>query len=412
MRNAMQLAAVAAVLVVGACEQAPQWTGTVVDSAGIQIVQNPDQGLWSPDQNWTLQEDLRIGAIEGDPDYQFGQVGFIAVGSRGQVYVMDAQARHIREYDAEGVYRQTIGKPGSGPGEIGGQAIFVFRGAGDTLIVPDVGNQRINRYAPTGEALASTPLDLANGLPMLFSSTLAGRIVMQVRPLSLPNRPAPDSLDRLIELNSNGTFGDTLMVFPSGQTFDFGGGAPRMQIYSTEPAWDFSDDALYYAVNDNYRIGVYDFEGNLRRVVTKPFARLPVTENDRSVVLRFIENAARESGAPPAVIPQIRSMVQFGEFFPAFQNFSDGPHGTLWVQQVQNAGALTPEELEQYNLIEDQGSPDWDVFDEQGRYLGIVTMPARFQPRLFTDEHVYGVSRDELDVQYVTRMRIVGPVAD
>jgi hypothetical protein len=412
MTQLTRLAALAAAFAASACGGGSQWNGTTVDSAGVQIVQNTNEGLWSPAERWTLEEDLRIGAVEGQPDYQFGQIGFIAVGSRDQIFVMDALARHIKEFDADGVFQRTIGTPGSGPGEIGQQAIFVLRTSGDTLVVPDIGNQRINRYTADGEALASMPIDLASGLPLVFDGTLSGRIAMQVRPLSLPNRPAPDSIDRIIELRSDGTFGDTLLAFPSGSSFDFGGSQPRIRIYSTEPAWDFADDHLYYAVNDNYRVSMYDLDGNLLRVVTKPFERLPVSENDQSTMIRFIEEAARANGAPPTVIPQIRSMVQFGEFFPAFQSFSAGPSGTLWVQQVQSAADLTAEELEQYNLIEDQGSPDWDVFDDQGRYLGIVTMPPRFQPRIFTEEHIYGVWRDDLDVQYVTRLKVVGLPAE
>ena len=41
----------------------------------------------------------------------------------------------------------------------------------------------------------------------------------------------------------------------------------------------------------------------------------------------------------------------------------------------------TEEELEGFNALEDSGAPEWDVFDEEGRYLGTVTMPARFAPR-------------------------------
>jgi hypothetical protein len=411
MRHTTRITALSALFVVAACSGEPQWTGTMVDSAGVQIVHNTDQGLWSAGEHWTLQEDLRIGAVEGQPDYQFGQVGFIAIGSLGQIFVMDAQAQHIKVFDAAGSYQRTVGSPGSGPGELA-QAIFVLRTAGDTLVVPDMGNQRISRFAPTGEVLASTPIDIANGLPMVFGATLSGRIAMQVRPLSLPNRPAPDSLDRIIELRADGTIGDTLMVFPSGRSLDFGGSSPRMEVYGTEPAWDFADTHLYYAVNDDYRIGKYGLDGTLERIVTKPFERLPVSENDQSAVISFIEEAARAQGAPPTAIPMIRQMVQFGEFFPAFQSFATGPGNTLWVQQVQSAGDLTPEELEQYNLIEDQGSPDWDVFDDLGRYLGVVTMPPRFQPRVFTEEHVYGVWRDDLDVQYVMRLKVTGLPAE
>ena len=58
--------------------------------------------------------------------------------------------------------------------------------------------------------------------------------------------------------------------------------------------------------------------------------------------------------------------------------------------------------------LEDFGAPDWDVFDAQGRYLGVVEMPQGFTPKLFREDKIFGVWRDELDVQYVLRLRIVG----
>jgi hypothetical protein len=57
---------------------------------------------------------------------------------------------------------------------------------------------------------------------------------------------------------------------------------------------------------------------------------------------------------------------------------------------------------------QDIGAPEWDVFDRQGRFLGVLTMPSRFQPLRVVDDRVYGVQRDELDVQHVVRLRVTG----
>ena len=100
--------------------------------------------------------------------------------------------------------------------------------------------------------------------------------------------------------------------------------------------------------------------------------------------------------------------MHFKDFFPAFNFINSGPSGTLWVQHVQKPSDLTEEQLESYNLIEDSGASDWDVFDSEGRFLGVVSMPERFAPRVFVGDKIYGVWRDELDVQYVVRLRIVG----
>ena len=65
-----------------------------------------------------------------------------------------------------------------------------------------------------------------------------------------------------------------------------------------------------------------------------------------------------------------RGTIWFPSAFAAIQL---GPQGTIWVQHVQSATSLSDEELEQYNVLEDTGAPEWDVFDSQGRYLGIGT---------------------------------------
>jgi hypothetical protein len=54
------------------------------------------------------------------------------------------------------------------------------------------------------------------------------------------------------------------------------------------------------------------------------------------------------------------------------------------------------------------GARDWDVFDADGRFLGVVTMPHLFSHKLFRGDKIYGIWRDELQVQYVVRLRILG----
>jgi hypothetical protein len=395
----------------GACVGGERdWAGTVTDSAGIQMVSNPDRGVWTSGTQWTVEEEVRIGTIEGDPNYQFGQIGFLAVGSNGDIFVLDGQAQHIKVFGADGEFRHTVSQPGSGPGEIGPGALFVFTGPGDTLIVPDMANQRVNLFLPDGSDAGSFPLTLADGLPMLFQTTSAGELVMQRRPMPVPNQPVRDSLDAIVVINTAGTISDTVMKFPSGRTFRMSGGTPEINLYATESVWRVTDDLkLLYATNDDYRVGVYSSEGTAERIVTKPFERKSVGERDQEAVMGFLERAWADAGVPPSVMPQLRNLVHFGEFFPAFSAIQLGPQGTIWVQQVQAASELTDEELEQYNILEDTGAPEWDVFDSEGRLLGVVSMPKRFAPRVFAGDKIYGVWRDELDVQYVMRLRVVDP---
>ncbi len=51
------------------------------------------------------------------------------------------------------------------------------------------------------------------------------------------------------------------------------------------------------------------------------------------------------------------------------------------------------------------------MFDSEGRYLGVVMMPERFAPQRIHGGDIYGVARDELDVQYVVKLRLIRPTA-
>lgn len=402
----LSIIATAAMLV--GCGGGSQWTGTITDSAGVTMVANTDQGVWSPSEGWTLEEDLRIGVVEGDPDYQFGQIGFVAVDSRGEMYVTDLQTQNIRVYSPQGEHLRTIGRPGAGPGELSPGAAFVLIAPGDTLLVPDLQNRRVNRYLSDGTSLGSFPIALERGIPAVFRVTPARTIVMQLRPLALPNMPAPDSMDAIVVLEPSGEIGDTIMKFPSGRTLNLGGAAPEINIFAAEPLWDVTADlGVLYGVNNAYRISRYASDGSLKRVITMPHEPQPVTESDQRVIMQFLERQARDAGAPPEAMQQLRAMIKFGDLIPAFSAILSGPRNTIWVQHQVSLADATEEELAQFNLIEDSGAPDWDVFDDQGRYLGVVTMPPRFQPRGFDGDNLFGVWRDDLDVQYVMRLRII-----
>ena len=382
---------------IAACSTAEGWTGTVTDSAGVTIVTNTDRGTWEEGGGWTLEEELRIGSLSGELEYQFGQIGLIALDSRDRIFVLDMQARDVRVFSPDGTYQQTIGGPGSGPGELGAQVGALFMGPGDTLLIPDLANQRVNRYAPDGTSLGSFPLRLENGLPMSIVATRTGVVAEQVRPLSLPDRPARDSLDVIVTLATDGSVLDSR-------------GAQRT-IFAAEPVWTLSDDMqLFFGITNEYRISVFDRDGNLRRIVTKPVEPAPVTERDKEMMWEVIEQQIRDAVPPQSfmeVMQQARQSIRFAEFFPAFVSMSIGPNGSIWVQHLRPPAEVTEEELETYDMTQDIGSRDWDVFDPDGRYLGVVTMPPRFTPRIILGGKIYGLWRDDLDVQYVMVLRIV-----
>jgi len=159
-------------------------------------------------------------------------------------------------------------------------------------------------------------------------------------------------------------------------------------------------------VNDVYRIGLYDSRGTLRMVIAKEHEPRPITDRDVRAFFAYLDRAWLAAGVLPSRLQENHRRVSFAAAFPAFTTVHSGRDGSIWVQPVRAPGDLSDEEIERYNFIEDFGGSNWDVFDRGGRFLGVVSMPPRFQPRLFVGDAIYGVLRDEFDVQYVIRVRV------
>ena len=408
------------VLLLSACavmacadDSTPSWQGSVTDSAGIQVVRNPDTGIWGPDDAWILTEVLRIGTAEGEPEYQFGQIlpaGSIALASDGRIVVLDAQGQHLKVFTPDGTYERTIGGPGGGPGEIGiATQSSLLMTPGDTILMVDLGNQRVNLYLVSGEFVRSFPVDLAAGFPFRWELAGDGRVVAQLRKLDFTGAAAgADSMDVIAVQHLDGTAGDTLMRVPSGKTIQFSGGLPEWNFFVPEPLWALWGDRILHAVNDTYRIGVYGPGGQLERVIDKPFTLTPVTDADQEPMKRALRKAILDQGAPAQMATQlVDTRLHFAPNYPAFAQMLEGPRGFILVQLIEPVSSLSDEERENFDFTSGtMASRNWDVFDDQGRYLGVLAMPLRFQPVEFRGDEIYGVQRDELDVQYVVKLRV------
>lgn len=382
------------------------WGGTITDSAGVAVVANPAEGVWAPGDAWRVEEVLSIGSVEGDIVYQFGQIAGVDVDADGNLYVADTQAQDVRVFDPEGNHLRTLGGPGSGPGEMGLGVTGVFV-VGDRILVPDLGNQRIDLFSLDGTSLGSQRLDLASGgVPLRWDAYTGGRLIVQKRAINTGDSTVAPRGDPLVTVTEEGVPPDTVAVLPPGQSFQLSSARPQVRIFEPEPVWDASPDGrILTAINSGWRLEVWGADGSLERIVTRPFERKPVSDRDKRVIMDAIRELARQQGAPPEAMEALSQIYQIGDHFPAFASLALGPQGSLWVQRVRSGDELAGED-ETFD-VQDIGSTEWGVFDAEGRYLGTVTFPGRYQPIRAIGDLFYGVARDELDVQSLKVYRVI-----
>jgi hypothetical protein len=380
------------------------WEGVVRDSAGVQVVENTGGGVWQRGDAWVVDTDLLIGTAEGVAELQFGQIVGIDVGEDGRIYVMDQQAHEVRVFEADGRFVRRMGKAGSGPGELSQAAGPVFV-TGDGVAVPDLMNQRVSWYDADGAPAGSHPLPMTDGIPTRWMKAGDGLIIQQAMIMSFPGQAEVEPKNLLLRRQPTGELVDTLLTLPIGRTMDFSGGQPRITLFESEPMWTTDERGrVIYGDNSEYRLEVFGSDGSMERVVTRPRSHRTISDADQAEFRRIMDDMWNRAGMPPQQRQLMIGAISFARYYPAFANLLGGPDGSLWVQSVQ-----TPETIQSLGGtfdMQDFGGPDWDVFDPDGRFLGVVTMPARFTPMLFDGDRIYGVQRDDMDVQYVARLTL------
>ncbi len=402
------------------------WDGVVRDSAGIRVVENFGTPLWREGERWEFTEVLRIGAVEGEPEYQFGQITGLAVLSDRRVVVADAMSHNVRFFSADGVYEQTVGTQGQGPGEFGDGGLWLLHGPADTLLVQDYTNAQNHTMAPDGTLLGSFSLLPSGGYRDSGWDEYrpTGRLVSKHTPLQLPDQPV-DTLDIVLARDVHGAVLDTVARIPTSQRFVREGDVFLRYYYRGQPDFDLCGDGLVTGRSDEYRLLWYGPDGTVDHVFSLPWEPLPMTDEDQSVIVHRWDEVFQQRQVPPERAAAFKSTLRFESSYPAYRRFICGPAATVIVQHVRPVRDLTAAERKEFR-VDTAGLPgtlEWDVFDSEGRYLGAAAFPGtdwaagRRTPRFVQDAttgtwYMYSVWSDELDVHYVLAWRIDGRMPD
>jgi len=408
---------VALTLLIASCSggDTSAWRGNVRDSAGVTVVQNPAAATWSQGEEWRVEQDLLIGEAEGDTDYLFGRIRGICVDGMERIYVVDETASSVRVYSSDGVLIDGFGQVGSGPGDLGTALGPCFMEPHDTLAIPDLQNFRLSRFATDGSIATAAAFDITRGIPIRWEMTDDGRLAVQLRFLGLMGEAAAGTPDAVVLWNTDGSVSDTLLRFSSGAGVTMSDDGPHFKVLAADPVWTLTPRAgMAHGFSSDYRISIYDSTGALVRIITKQHEAVPVTASDERIFMDALRTVF-----PGSLFQQFERNIEVADYYPAFFRFQAGPRETLWVQQVLHPGDLTDEEREDLSYVADDpevflanprlalGAAIWDVFDAEGRYLGEVDLPERFELVRFVSDAVYGVWRDDMDVEYVMRLRLV-----
>lgn len=362
----------------------------VRDSAGITIVESSVPVLAGGGVRISAAPELEIGVLEGEEAYQFTRVMGATRLSDGRIVVANAGTSELRFYDAGGRHLQSVGGQGGGPGEFQYMR-SLWRVAGDSLLVWDLGSRRLSLFDGEGRFVTSYSVRPPEG--MLSDGTLIGDVANRIFD---PNTPR-SGLHRLPQYLLRYTRGDevldTLGALPGTERHVHlamsGGSISSIEVspppFGRTTNVAVSGDLVYAGSADTYEVGVYRSGAGLERLIR--LARAP-----REVTPAVIESlkeerlgAARDAEARRAVEQQFASL-EFPEYLPAYRAIRVDAAGVLWV--------------EDYRLPGDEVAR-WQLFDREGGWLTTVELPTQLRVLEIGTDQMLGLWRDEWDVEYL-----------
>jgi hypothetical protein len=358
------------------------WTGTVDTlPSGAVVVRNTSGPRWDTATAWRLEEDLRIGSVEGGAPEGFGAIAAVTADAHDNIYVLEQQAQEIRVFAPDGTYLRTIGSSGAGPGELR-RPVGVAIDAQGRVWVPNTGNARYEVFDSLGVPIAQHQRALATVYPFQGGFDAQGRlwdVTLTVTPeqrldfVFVTVDPASGTVDTMATLRD---FRDLAEPLP-------------LSLHLWRPRLTYHLDLrgyIWFGSTGEYRICQRALDGDTLLIIEREIDPISVTAQERLELLADLERGG--FAADRALLPASR---------PIFQRLLVHPEGYLFVGRPDTS-------VEEGHVI--------DVFGPDGRYLGEISLSAPLDWTVaphFTARSLLGVTRDSVDVPYVVRLRLVRP---
>lgn len=372
------------------------------DSAGIRIVEN-DRPAWSATEVPVLAATPTL--VIGDrpePDYVLSRVAGAARLSDGRIVVADGGSLQLRFFDSAGVFISSVGGRGEGPGEFE-QLADLWIVAGDTIValsMPATATffdprggflRRVNAWRRTG---------ISDGIKLIVA-VLGDQslVVASPRPSRRPTGARWIDSMPLVAVGRDTTVRVRLGTFPS-MLMVMHEDTPRPPWFGPTAVVAAGGGSLFVGYGGEYSIRVIASTGRVERIIHRRWTPTRVTRADiDEYVTEWAKRWIKATG--PQAERQKRDLRDdpYASEVPAYSQFMVDRAGRLWVREAHLADAPAGGQLTTVPLVPSV----WSVFDRAGRWLGDVTMPARFIPTDIGPDWVLGIAYDSDGVQTVVQ---------
>ena len=359
------------------------------DSAGVRIMESSEP-RWRDGEGWRVDPQPMVDlAISGTgPAHDFHRVQHAARLRDGTIAVADRGSNTIRLFTPEGAHLRTLGREGEAPGEFR-RLTSVHPIGGDSLLAFDYWQGRFTVYDAQGRVTRTFGSYDSNAriwrVAPLGDGTLVtvGYVLEQLVSHGLYRSPYA-----IVRIDPDGMLIDTIARIPGSEGFQFDRGDAR-PLFDRDGHLAARGARIVVGHADSMEITVHRPAGPVEMVLRVPGHDLRLSAAD----LRAERAAASPGPDAPAFLHEVIATMPDPETRPAYSTLLLDPVGSVWAPEYH--GRVQPDR-----------PTACMIFGSEGEWLGIVTLPARFEPFEIGDDYVLGVLTDAMDVEHVQLLRL------
>ena len=372
---------------------------------GVVVLQHaPDVFEKAP--KWSLAAAPLATAGGADaPDYDLTYARVVEILSDGRLVTLAPVGVRLFVFAPNGRGEKSLGRLGRGPGELmapGGMS----RTSGDTLVIPDPANNRLNWLVVDKGFVKDEPLPkIPNSFFIQPVGVLrTGELVMSTA--GLGQRGVADSVTRppasVVLMKPGATSANVVATLPDLELLDIPTnyrGRPNtssVAIGFTRSAMAVAwDTVIATGVGEGYVIDLRNAAGQVRSSLRVPVRRRPVTRAMRDSViaqaLRRFDEPQAERMVDPAESRRLARARPFADSLPPYGQWFVSPNRTLWILDAYAPGDI-------------RGAAT--AFRQDGAIIARLTWSGTGTPVAFGDDRVVMRSTDDDGVVALRVFRI------
>jgi len=357
----------------------------------------------------SAQPILEIGREGGEDAYLFSGVAGAARLGDASVVVCNGADRTLRYFGPDGVYSHASGGQGAGPGELRRMTrclqrngrTWVYQAPALPIEVFDEAGVRVaSATMPKPGDRVARLLDIGEDGSLVVGQD-APRRDLDAGVSILPTTVFRSGADG--ELVALGTFDGAAWV--RGDRVSFPAAfSPTLQAAVV-------GDLTVVSWPEAFDLALIGREGTTSLRLRRVLSPTSVSAAHRSAFALRVLEGPMPAGDTPYDDEQIRrdivDMMVYPAVFPTHYRVMTSTDRYLWVERGDGPRDPLPQ------VADPNPSPTtWDVFSPEGRWLGPVEMPARFDPTEIGGTYLLGVHRDEMGVERVRMYHLTRPALD